>query len=162
MVRHKKRKEKKKETPQRKNRCQQKKTQKHPQSLPKHPIPPHLRGGGGRACPRRPGCRFIPRPAGGCGARSLNTLHVSHQVQRFLVFVRVRVKNRGCTPKSQKRHRTRGRGKQPPVLSPVRTAVPFWGQTTWNLSGLSPNRDCASKRVNPAVGTPILEGHTIL
>ena len=26
-----------------------------------------------------------------------------------------------------------------------RTAVPFWGQTTWNLSSLSPKRDCGSK-----------------
>ena len=28
------------------------------------------------------------------------------------------------------------------------TAVPFWGQTTWNLTGLSPKRDGGSKRVN--------------
>ena len=27
------------------------------------------------------------------------------------------------------------------------SAVPFWGQTTWNLSALSPKRDCGSKRV---------------
>ena len=30
-------------------------------------------------------------------------------------------------------------------LIPFRTAVPFWGQTTWNLAGLSPKRDCGSK-----------------
>ena len=35
------------------------------------------------------------------------------------------------------------------VVNPFRTAVPFWGQTTWNLTGLSPKRDCGSKRVNP-------------
>ena len=33
-------------------------------------------------------------------------------------------------------------------FNPFRTAVPFWGQTTRNLSGLSPKRDCGSKRVN--------------
>ena len=32
-------------------------------------------------------------------------------------------------------------------LNPFRTAVPFWGQTASNLSGLSPKRDCGSKRV---------------
>ena len=32
-------------------------------------------------------------------------------------------------------------------LNPFRTAVPFWGQTTWKLSCLSPKRDCGSKRV---------------
>ena len=32
-------------------------------------------------------------------------------------------------------------------LNPYSTAVPFWGQTTWNLTGLSPKRDCGSKRV---------------
>ena len=26
-------------------------------------------------------------------------------------------------------------------------SLPFWGQTTWNLTGLSPERDCGSKRV---------------
>ena len=31
--------------------------------------------------------------------------------------------------------------------NPFRTAVPFWEQITWNLSGLSPKRDCGSKRV---------------
>ena len=34
------------------------------------------------------------------------------------------------------------------AIIPFRTAVPFWGQTTWNLSGLSPKRDCSSKWVN--------------
>ena len=35
-------------------------------------------------------------------------------------------------------------------LNPFRTAVPFWGQTTSSLTGLSPKRDCGSKRViNP-------------
>ena len=36
-------------------------------------------------------------------------------------------------------------------LNPFRTAVSldqFWVQTTWNSSGLSPKRDCGSKRVN--------------
>ena len=32
--------------------------------------------------------------------------------------------------------------------NPFRTAVPFWVQITWNLSGFSPKRDCASKRFN--------------
>ena len=31
-------------------------------------------------------------------------------------------------------------------LNPSRTAVPFWGQSTWNVSGLSPKRDCGSKK----------------
>ena len=31
-------------------------------------------------------------------------------------------------------------------LTLFRTAVPFWGQTTWTLSRLSPKRDCGSKR----------------
>ena len=34
------------------------------------------------------------------------------------------------------------------AINPFRTAVPFWGQTTWTLNGLSPKRDCGSKRVN--------------
>ena len=33
------------------------------------------------------------------------------------------------------------------IFFPFRTAVPFWGQTTQNLSGFSPKRDCTSKRV---------------
>ena len=33
------------------------------------------------------------------------------------------------------------------LLSPSRTAVPFGGQITYNLTGLSPKRDCGSKRV---------------
>ena len=32
-------------------------------------------------------------------------------------------------------------------FNPFRTPVPFWGQTTWNLSELPPKRDCGSKRV---------------
>ena len=34
------------------------------------------------------------------------------------------------------------------LFNPFRAAVPFWGQTTWILSGLSPKRDCGSRRVN--------------
>ena len=37
-----------------------------------------------------------------------------------------------------------------PLINPFRTAVPFWGQTTWILNGLSPKRDCGSKRVKSA------------
>ena len=33
-------------------------------------------------------------------------------------------------------------------LTPFRTAVPFWGQTTQILSSLSPKRDCGSKGDN--------------
>ena len=33
-------------------------------------------------------------------------------------------------------------------LNPFRTPVPFWGQITWNYSGLSPNRDWGAKGVN--------------
>ena len=33
-----------------------------------------------------------------------------------------------------------------PSHNPFRTAVPFWGQNTWKLTGLSPKRDCSSKR----------------
>ena len=32
-------------------------------------------------------------------------------------------------------------------VNPFRTAVPFWGKNTWNLTGLSPKRDRGSKRV---------------
>ena len=32
-------------------------------------------------------------------------------------------------------------------MNPFRAAVPFWGQTTSNLTGLPPERDCASERV---------------
>ena len=31
---------------------------------------------------------------------------------------------------------------------PFRTAVPLWGHTAWNLSDLSPQRDCSPKGVN--------------
>ena len=37
------------------------------------------------------------------------------------------------------------------ALNPFRTAVPFWGQTTWKWSRVSPKRDCGSKRVNRRV-----------
>ena len=43
------------------------------------------------------------------------------------------------------------------ILTPFRTAVPFWGQTTWSLSGLSPKRGCGSKKVKPhpsSISTP--------
>ena len=30
-------------------------------------------------------------------------------------------------------------------INPYRAAVPFWGQTTQNLSGVSPKRDCGMK-----------------
>ena len=33
------------------------------------------------------------------------------------------------------------------VLNPFRTAAPFGGQTTFKLNGLSPQRNCGSKRV---------------
>ena len=33
-------------------------------------------------------------------------------------------------------------------INPARTAAPFLGQTAWNLTGLSPKRDCGSKRVD--------------
>ena len=35
-----------------------------------------------------------------------------------------------------------------PVGIGVRTEVPFWGQTAWNMSRLSPKQDCSSKRAN--------------
>ena len=37
-----------------------------------------------------------------------------------------------------------------------RTAVPCWGQTTYNLTGLSPKRDCGSKRVNATIEESIV------
>ena len=37
-------------------------------------------------------------------------------------------------------------------INPFRTTVPFLEQTTWVLSGLSPRRDCSSKRVNASEG----------
>ena len=41
------------------------------------------------------------------------------------------------------------------LLNPIRTAVPFWGQTTLIPSDLSPKRDRGPKRVNcsPVLGT---------
>ena len=37
------------------------------------------------------------------------------------------------------------------LLDPFRTAVPFWGQSTQNLTDLSPKRDCSlNKRVKRA------------
>ena len=35
-----------------------------------------------------------------------------------------------------------------PQICPFRTAVPFWGHTTKNWTGLSPKGDCGPKRVN--------------
>ena len=35
-------------------------------------------------------------------------------------------------------------------VNPFRTAAPFWGPITWNLSGLSPKRDCGSEGVKAA------------
>ena len=32
-------------------------------------------------------------------------------------------------------------------IDPFRTAVPFWVQSTWNLTGLYPKRDCGSKNI---------------
>ena len=37
-------------------------------------------------------------------------------------------------------------------LNPVRTAVPIWGQITWNLTGLVPKRGSGSKRVKSTPG----------
>ena len=34
------------------------------------------------------------------------------------------------------------------IINPFSTTVPFWGQFTYNLSGLSPKQDCSPKRVN--------------
>ena len=36
------------------------------------------------------------------------------------------------------------------------TAVPFWGQTTWNLSGLSPKRDSSPKGLTPQHPAPFI------
>ena len=35
----------------------------------------------------------------------------------------------------------------PVGVNPFRTAVPFWWQITWNLTRLSPERDCGSEGV---------------
>ena len=37
----------------------------------------------------------------------------------------------------------------PVDINPFSTAVPFWGQTNWNLSGVSPNRDLGANRASP-------------
>ena len=37
-------------------------------------------------------------------------------------------------------------------VNPFRTAVPFWGQSTWSLTGLSPKRGCGSKGVKTLGG----------
>ena len=42
------------------------------------------------------------------------------------------------------------------ALSPFRTAVPFWGQIPYNLTSLSPKRDCGSKREHPTVREGLL------
>ena len=34
------------------------------------------------------------------------------------------------------------------AINPFSAAAPFWGQTTSNLSGVSPKRDCSSERVS--------------
>ena len=47
-------------------------------------------------------------------------------------------------------------------LTPFRSAVPFWGQTTWNLTGLSPKRDCDPKRVKVRNTTHTLWSPVIL
>ena len=39
------------------------------------------------------------------------------------------------------------------IVNPFRTAVPFWGQNSWNLTGLSPKRDCGPKRVKTHVSS---------
>ena len=36
--------------------------------------------------------------------------------------------------------------------TPFRTAVPFWGRTTWTLSGLPPKGDCGTRRVDSGGG----------
>ena len=40
------------------------------------------------------------------------------------------------------------------AIIPLRTAVPFWGQTTYNLHELSPQWECGAKRVNNYYGGP--------
>ena len=40
-------------------------------------------------------------------------------------------------------------------LNPFRTAVPFWGQITQKLTGLSPKRDCGSEGVKREVVSPL-------
>ena len=37
-------------------------------------------------------------------------------------------------------------------INPFRTAVPFWGQATWNLTDLSPKRGCGSEIYRPSFG----------
>ena len=75
---------------------------------------------------------------------------------RLLASTTVRISNRGICIVPQSRsalscsgHFYRRQVFPPPFLQKVfrTTAVPFWGQTTWNLTALSPKRDCGSKRV---------------
>ena len=42
----------------------------------------------------------------------------------------------------------------PYLVNPFRTAAPFWGQTTRNLAGLSPKRDCGSKTLQESLTAP--------
>ena len=41
------------------------------------------------------------------------------------------------------------------AVNPFRTAVPFGDKTTWNLTGLSPERDCRSKTIEDAAAVVI-------
>ena len=52
--------------------------------------------------------------------------------------------------------------KKRPVVGPVRTAVPFWGRITYNLTYLSPKRACGSKRVIIASRVPAETGMYIV
>ena len=45
------------------------------------------------------------------------------------------------------------------TVNPFRTAVPFWGQITYNLTGLSPKWDCGSRGVNSKIKEPAAIHH---
>ena len=57
--------------------------------------------------------------------------------------------------------------KKKTLCNPFSTAcsaqtVPFWGQTTWNLAGLSTKRDCGSKGINSShVGVESNQGRRV-
>ena len=55
----------------------------------------------------------------------------------------------GLSPMIGTPQRVPGRGSR---LSPLRTAVPFWGKTTQISSGLSPKRDCGPKKGQERAG----------
>ena len=77
-----------------------------------------------------------------CRGKEQNKATCSDRGRHALLFC-ARLKTfQGCRADA-----TRGQGWLRLNLEPFRTAVPFWGQTTQNLTGLPPQRDRSANRV---------------